>query len=254
VGRRLGAAAAGIALIAAAVLAFSLGKHPLVVGTNTASPLSPSVVIHGGETHCQLISRVPAGVSHVQLFADTIEGAPGDFRVKLRDRTGKIQFAGGRRLVLGSDVIRLKQPTTALHPARLCMHYFGRGHVVLAGERKRVPETIHTGQRRGVASILFLRPGLASWASQRDLIADRYANDQAGALGRWSLWLAIAAVIGAAALALFWLVFRLEPPRPVRRPPRPAPRPPAPEPHPSGPPSGAPLTPREPFDPHRPQQ
>ena len=211
--RRLGAALAGTALIAAAVLAYSLGKHPLVAGTNTASAISPAVVIRGGESRCQLIARVPAGVSHVQLAVNSIEGPPGDLRVKLRERGRKAEFAGGRRLVPGADVIRLKEPTRALHPASLCMHYFGDGQVILSGERKRLPvSAAHAGGRRGgVASVVFFRPGLESWASRRDVIADRYANAQAGALGRWSLWLAILAAIGAAALALWWLVFRLEP-------------------------------------------
>ena len=220
-GRRLGAALVGTGLIAAAVLAYSLGKHPFVAGTNTASPIAPAVVIRGGETHCQLSARVPGKVSHVQLAVSSIEGPPGDLRIKIRERGRKAEFVGGRRLVPGGDVIHLKHETRALHPASLCLHYFGSGQVVLAGERKRLPvAAAHAGGRRGgVASIVFLRPGLASWASRRDLIADRYANDQSGALGRWSLWLAIGAAIGAAALALWWLVFRLDPPPriPTRR-------------------------------------
>jgi hypothetical protein len=219
VGRRLGAALVGTGLIAAAILAYSLGKHPLVAGTNTASAISPAVVIRGGETHCQLIARVPAKVSHVQLAVNSIEGPPGDLRIKLRERGQKAEFAGGRRLIPGADVIHLKEPTRALHPASLCMHYFGSGQIVLTGERKRLPiSAAHSGgQRGGVASVVFFRPGLASWASRRDVIADRYANDQAGALGRWSLWLAIAAAIAAAALGLWWLVFRLDPPTELER-------------------------------------
>jgi hypothetical protein len=216
VGKRLGAALVGTALIAAAVLAFSLGKHPFVAGTNTASAISPAVVIHGGETRCQLSSRVPARVSHVQLAVSSIQGPPGDLRIKIRERGRKAEFVGGRRLIPGGDVIRLKHETRALHPASLCMHYFGRGLVILAGERKRLPiAAAHAGGRRGgIASVVFLRAGLGSWASRRDLIADRYANDQSGATGRWSLWLALIAALGAAALALCWLVFRLEPSRP----------------------------------------
>lgn len=214
-GRRLAAATAGTVLIAAAVLAFALGKHPVVAGTNTASPFSPALTVAGGETRCQPISRVPADVTHVRLVIDAIQGPPGDLRIKIRATTGSTQFAGGRQVVPAGDVIKLKQPTTALHRARICMHYFGTGRVVLSGERKRAPGAakLPGGRRRGVASIVFLRPGLSSWASRRDLIADRYANDQAGALGRWSLWLALVAAIGAAGLALWWLVFRLEPRR-----------------------------------------
>jgi hypothetical protein len=173
-------------------------------------------VIHSGETRCQLSARVPAGVSHVQLAVSAIEGPPGDLRIKIRERGHKAEFVGGRRLIPGGDVIRLKKETRALHPASLCMHYFGRGQVILAGERKRLPvSAAHAGGRRGgIASVVFLRPGLSSWAARRDLIADRYANDQSGATGRWSLWLSILAAIGAATLALWWLVFRLEPLRP----------------------------------------
>ena len=258
-GRRLGAALVGTALIAAAVLEFSLGKHPFVAGTNTASAISPAVSIRGGETHCQLISRVPDGVSHVQLAVSEIQGPPGDLRIKLRERGRKAEFVGGRRLVPGADIIRLKEETRALHPASLCMHYFGTGQVVLTGERKRLPvSAAHAGGRRGgVAAVVFLRPGLTSWASRRDLIADRYANDQSGFTGRWSLWLAIVATVGAAGMSLWWLVFRLEPPaartpRP-RRPERPLapPRPPRPaqSPPPARPTQPPPPPPREPFDP-----
>lgn len=210
--RRLAAAIAGTVLIAAAVLAFSLGKHPVIAGTNSASPISPALVIQGGETKCQLISRVPANASHVRLAIASIAGPPGDLRIKVRGTTEPApEFAGGRKVIPGGDVIKLKRPTKALHPAGLCMHYFGTGHIVLSGERKRVPPAFNTSAvvRRGSASVVFLRPGLTSWASRRDLIADRYANDQAGALGRWSLWLAVCAAIVAAGLALWWLVFRL---------------------------------------------
>ena len=70
-GRRLAAATAGTVLIAAAVLAFALGKHPVVAGTNTASPFSPALSVGSGETRCQLISRVPAGVAVVRVMPNT---------------------------------------------------------------------------------------------------------------------------------------------------------------------------------------
>ena len=239
--RRLGAALVGTALIAVAVLEFSLGKHPSVAGTNTASAISPAVTIRGGESHCQLISRVPAGVSHVQLAVSEIQGPPGDLRIKLRARGRKAEFAGGRRLIPGADIIRLKHETRALHPASLCMHYFGTGQIVLTGERKRLAvSAAHAGGRRGgVAAVVFLRPGLSSWASRRDLIADRYTNDQSGFTGRWSLWLAVFAAVGAAALSLWWLVFRLGAPVPPASPPGAT----------SGPPSTRPLSPRPPQPP-----
>jgi hypothetical protein len=62
-------------------------------------------------------------------------------------------------------------------------------------------------QKQGIASVVFLRPGSASWFSQTDEIADRYANAQTGLTGAWSLWVAILFVIAGALLAL-WAVVR----------------------------------------------
>ena len=122
---------------------------------------------------------------------------------------------GQGRLRLAGKVIRLDSPTRSLHPARVCLHYSGQGQIVLAGERKRVrSERVVGGTvKHGVASLVFLKSGLASWASRRDVIADRYANSQAHPFGEWTLWLAVLAAIGASLLALWWVAFRLEPRR-----------------------------------------
>jgi hypothetical protein len=205
---RLVAGTAGAALIGAAVLAFSLGKHPVVAGTNSAAPISPAFPIESGQTRCQSVSRVPADVSHLRVVLTAIHGPPGDLRVRITTEPGQVSVTGGRRVKPAGLVIRMKSPTTPLHPARICMHYFGQGRVILAGERKRVRD----GRRLGVASVVFLRPGLESWAGRRDVIAERYGNAQVGAVGGWALWVAVAAAVVAAALALLWIVFRLDAP------------------------------------------
>jgi hypothetical protein len=213
--RRLAAATVGAVLIAAAVLAFSLGKHPVTAGSNTAAPLLPAVAIHGGQTRCQEVSRVPAGVTHVRVVTSAIGGRPGRFEITLSEPGGGPATAGGGRIGLAGKVIRLDSPVGGLHPARACMRYLGGGDVVLAGERKRVrSEREASGAvKHGVASLLFLRPGLSSWASRRGVIADRYANSQADPLGEWTLWVAVLAALGAGLLALCWVAFRLEPRR-----------------------------------------
>jgi hypothetical protein len=105
-------------------------------------------------------------------------------------------------------VIRLESKTRALHPARICLTYSGPGELTLAGEAKRLPRAIHGAPKGGVASVVFLRPGLVSWASRRHQIADRYANSQVKPFGAWTLWVAALVAIGAALMALCWVVLR----------------------------------------------
>jgi hypothetical protein len=211
----MAAGVGGAILIATAILAFALGKHPVVAGTNSAAPIFPILPIDGGQTRCQTISRLPGNATHVRLVISAIRGAPGNLRVKIGGDSGNARFVGRNRVGPAGLVIRLEPPTRPLHPARMCLRYTGRGQVVLAGERKRAPADTVLGTSRldrRVPSVAFLRPGLSSWASRRHLIADRYVNSQASPFGGWSLWVGIGAAIGAALLALYWLVFRLDAP------------------------------------------
>jgi hypothetical protein len=208
---RLAAAAAGAVLIAAAVLAFSLGKHPVVAGTNTVSPVFPAFSAASGGTQCQLVSRVPAKASHVRLVVTSFQGERPVVQVKLTDRHGAVATSEMREAVPGGLVLPLRERTRAAHPANLCISSRGDGKVVFAGEEKRLPDgDASNALRGGVASVAFLRPGSSSWAARRDLIAERYANSQSGALGEWSLWTALAFAVIAFAFALWWLVFRPE--------------------------------------------
>ena len=216
--RRLAAAAAGAVLIAAAVLAFTLGKHPVVAGTNTVSPVLPAFAVSGGATECQLVSRVPAKASHVRLVVASLTGVSPELQVRLTERREPLAISRRKEATVGGTVLRLKERTLAGHPAKLCVSNRGDGRIVLAGEVKRLRgRGALSGVRGAVASVAFLRPGNSSWASRRQLIADRYAasqagalGSQAGALGSWSLWTAVAFVLIAFALAFWWLVFRLE--------------------------------------------
>jgi hypothetical protein len=213
--RRLAAATTGAVLIAAAVLAFALGKHPIVAGTNAAAPLLPAVTIQPDQTRCQAVSRVPGGTTHVRVVVSGISRQPGVLQLRVQGPEQGAGVVGRARAQLAGRVIRLDSPTKPLHPARVCLHYTGPGQIVLSGERKRLRvDRVNGGiRKRGIASLVFLKPGLASWASRRNVIADRYAASQAHPLGKWSLWFAVLAAIGAALLALWWLVFRLEPRR-----------------------------------------
>jgi hypothetical protein len=209
--KRLAAAGAGAVLIAAAALAFSLGKHPVVAGTNTVSPVFPAFSAGSGATQCQLVSRVPAKASHVRLVVTSLKGERPVLQVKIADRHGSVAISERREAILGGMVLPLRKRTRAAHPANLCISNRGDGQIVFAGEEKRLPDGDGPTQPRGgIAGVTFLRPGTSSWGARRDLIAERYAHSQAGALGEWSLWTAVAFAVVAFALALWWLVFRLE--------------------------------------------
>ena len=215
-GRRLAAAAAGIVLVVAAVLAFLHGKHPVVAGTNTAAPVIAAIPLSGDETRCQAVSRVPARTSHVRVVVDSMVGPAGRLRVTIYGPGRLFAAKGGTRVNPGGVVIPLVRRTTGLHPGTLCLSYLGQGRVVLAGERKRVPRqyALPGEERRAVASVVYLRPGLSSWGARREVIVERFGNAQAGSFGGWSLWAAGALALAAALLALWWLIFRLElPPR-----------------------------------------
>jgi hypothetical protein len=212
--RRLAAAAAGAVLIVIAVLAFSLGKHPVVAGTNTAAPLYAALELPRGEARCQTVSRVPAGATHLRVVVTSVTGPAGRLHVNIAPTEGgQVAVAGRKRVRPAGLVIRLERKTRAVHPATVCMTYLGRGRMILAGEIKRVPprEAAPGEPERGVASIVFLQRGLSSWASRRDTIAERFDNAQPGFVGGWSLWAAALLAVAAAVTALWWMVFRLEP-------------------------------------------
>jgi hypothetical protein len=211
--RRLAAGIAGAVLIAAAVLAFALGDHPVVVGTDTVAPLLPAAGLKDGVNRCQPLSRVPPGATRVAVVTSSLSGRPGQLRVSILGPDGQESASGTGPVGRAGFVIHLNARTRVLHPAQICLQYSGPGEVTLAGEAKRAPgpQAVNGAPKGGVASVVFLRPGVTSWASRRDQILQRYANSQVSPFGEWTLWFAIAAAIGAALLALFWVVFRNAP-------------------------------------------
>jgi hypothetical protein len=208
---RLVAAAAGIAVIAAAALAFSLGSHPVVAGTNTAEPLYETVAVPASERRCQRIARVPGGADRIQIWVTRFAGAPPMLLATLRDPSGRIA-AGEARFGLGESRIELESRTRAGHRATFCLSNPGRDWVALAGETKRLPPAPGRSrkERRGVASVIFLEPGSETWASRTGEIVDRFGYGLVGAIGTWALWVAALLAAVAAGLAL-WLVTRPDP-------------------------------------------
>jgi hypothetical protein len=207
---RLAAAAAGLVLIAAAVVAFALSSNPPKAGTNTVEPNVPSVFLGRGAQHCQRVSRVPAETSRVQVIVTRLTEGARRLRVEVTKR-GNVVSSGTQPVVPVVNRIRLHPHTPAVRRAQICFSNPGKGRIAISGGPKRLPGARgRNGEKRPVASLIFLRHGSASWVSQTGTIADRYANAQTGPLGGWSLWAAALLAIAAAALAIWCVVLQPE--------------------------------------------
>jgi hypothetical protein len=205
---RLAAAVAGTILIAAAVFAFSLSSHPVIAGTNTVEPVTPSVSVEGGQPQCQRIARVPAGADRLKLLVTFVTGGAHSLHIEITDPRGIVSTGDLTPATPGAKLIKLKPPTRAAHRATLCLSHPGSGRVMIGGDLKRSPGEPKgkEAEKQGVASAIFLRPGSSSWVAETDTIADRYANTQAGLLGGWAVWLAALLAIGAAVMGIWSVV------------------------------------------------
>ena len=220
---RLGAAAAGVALITAAVLGFALAAHPVVAGTNGIDPLYDTVFLRGGVPYCQQVPDLPSETSRVQVRVSRMSGATRSLRVVIVDRRGRIArgeapVAGGGNLTVELD---RATPEHRIRHAGACFTNLDRGEIVLAGETKRCtprdtgagttapclhPSSKPPGEKyRWLVGMRFLRSGSTSWLSDANLILDRFELGQAGWFGAWAVWLAAALALIAAALALWWI-------------------------------------------------
>jgi hypothetical protein len=207
---RLVAGAAGVILIAAAVLAFGLSSTPPKAGTNTVEPIVPSVFLGRRAQHCQRISRVPADATRAQVIVTRLTEGARRLRVQITKR-GNVVSSGTQLVVPVINRIRLHPHTPAVRRAQICFSNPSKGRIAISGGPKRLPGARgRTGEKRPVASVIFLRHGSASWASQTGTISDRYANAQTGPLGGWSLWAAALLAIGAAGLAIWSVVLQPE--------------------------------------------
>lgn len=194
-------------LIAVAAIAFALSSNPVRAGTNTVEPSVPSVFLGAHAQHCQRISRVPADSNRVQVIVTRLTEGARRLRVEIFN-AGHVVSSGTQQVVPVVNRIRLHPHTPAGHRARICFSNPGKGRIAISGGVKRLPGARgKNGERRPIASVIFLRHGSASWVSQTGAIADRYANAQTGPLGGWAIWAAGLLALGALALAIWSVVF-----------------------------------------------
>ena len=204
------AAAAGVVVIGAAVLAFLLPSHTVVVGTNRVSLVYGSLIVPGHKRKCQRLPTVPRGADRVRAgIAGTYGGSVPALGVQIEQR-GRVLGAGAVRPVREDRTaeIPLLQPTLpATGRALICFNNPGKGSVSLRGELRKVASPRGGFVRRPVAGVIFVAPGSSSWLSRMGEIARRYGYSQAGALGSWTLSMVV--LFGLAAL-LFALASLLD--------------------------------------------
>jgi hypothetical protein len=208
--RRLVAAIAGAVVLLGVFLAYSVDERPMVAGSNTVAPFYPALTLPRKSSRCQEITHVPAKANRVRVIASAVPDAPAELGVKLVDPSGVNTKGIKKDLRRGPLAIGLNRLTRSAQRGGICFYNYGDAHLVLAGEDKLVKGG-RAGKKQGVASVVFVRPRLSTWGAQRDVIAERFANAQPGAFGGWSLWFAVLLAAAATGLALWWLVFRLEP-------------------------------------------
>lgn len=221
---RIAAAAAGVLLIAASVLAFSLTSHPAVAGTNDVNPTYQTLHLHIG-TYCQPLPRLPAQTSRLQVRILKRDSPRRGFEILILDARGR-ELTDGRayRVAPGTLTIGLHPlpPRRGAEHAWACFIMRKHGEIVFLGEVKRCVLR-HTGfslpapcfrrtdkpadkRFRWMVGIRFLRSGSTSWLSQANLILDRFGLGQAGVFGVWAAWLAAVLAVLGVGLALWWLI------------------------------------------------
>jgi hypothetical protein len=207
-GGRLAAAAVGLVLIAAALAAFSLSSRPVTAATNTVEPIEPSVYLDPGGHECQLVARIPRGADRVKLLITYVTGGARHLQLQITDRRGLVANGDAKPVSIGETLVQLKPRTRSSRRAQVCFSNPGQGRIVIGGGPKRDPTVARgsKGDRHNVASLIFVRPGSASWFSQTGNIADRYANAQTGPLGGWSILAAAALAMCAAGLGIWSVV------------------------------------------------
>jgi hypothetical protein len=206
---RLAAAAAGALLIAAVIVGFALSSNPPVAGTSSVEPVRPSVGVSAGTPQCQAVSRVPGGADRIKLVVAYVEGGARNLRVEITDRGEPVTKGVLKPARPGEQLMRLRPRTRPAHRATLCFSVPRQGQIAIGGDTKRIRGSVKgpEARKQQIASVVFLRPGSASWFSQTGVIADRYANAQTGITGGWSLWIAVLFAAAAALIGL-WSVVR----------------------------------------------
>jgi len=190
---------AGLAAVAVVVAITLAPSEPRRSGTNNVPLAGPVASLPPGAAACQR-EDVPEQTRVVRLHVDAADGRPRPV-VRVGD-----DGASGRR------VRRVADGTVDVTLARDAPEGSAEVCVRNAGARTLDVLGYPTGERRGrpTGPIAFdyYRAGSESWWQVAPAVAQRMSFGKSGLLGGWALWLAVALVLIAWALAAraLWLI------------------------------------------------
>jgi Predicted membrane protein (DUF2142) len=204
----------GPLLIAVSVVVLmSIGDRPLL-GTNRVTPASFfAVVPPGGQACTGAAEDIPAGTGLVVVRTDRAQQGPLGVTLVAGGRA----FAGGARHAYdaGDTDVRLGAPVRDARRAVVCVRNGGAEPLGLAGRPAGGKPEARVNGRPVDAQfrIEYRGANRVSWWSRAGRILDRFGDGKASFVGSWTLWLAVALVVVAIALAAFALLDRLPPRR-----------------------------------------
>src|SRR4029077_18276819 len=134
--------------------------------TNTVEPSVPSVFLGRDAQHCQRISRVPANANRVEVIVTRLTQGARRLRVEIVD-SGRVVASGTQLVTPVTNRIRLHPHTPAARRARIWFSNPGMCDVGSSGGTPLLSRARgKNGERRPIASVIFLRHGSSSWLSQ----------------------------------------------------------------------------------------
>jgi hypothetical protein len=195
------ALAAGLALVAIAII-IVLSRSPLVVvGTNGVPAYRGVAYANGGTSGCQVAGTIPSGTTAIRISASANVGPT----VTLRAISGSEVITEGKRPagwgIDESVTVPVKRVSSTVSTARLCTT-FGKSLEPIEINGAEVQTTGPGGTRARAVRLRFeyMRPGSSSWWSLARGVAHRMGFGHAPS-GTWIVFLLIALTIAIAALA-----------------------------------------------------
>jgi hypothetical protein len=190
------AAGAGAILIALAVALVASDSERRVAGTNLIAPLNPTVEVRPGGSACQPVKNLPGGAGYARVRADA-GGGEIEPRISVTESGRPLSF-GESAGPEGAIEVPLEPVTRPAALARVCVANRGGEPMLLYGERKRT----RGGGFAYLYGVSFLEDEPSSLLTRADVAAQRFGNGQAGWLGAWAMWLALALAVAAAGVGM----------------------------------------------------
>jgi hypothetical protein len=203
------ALAAGLALLALALILVLSGSPLVVARANSVPPEQPIVKADGSTTICQDGERVPARVTAARLTLVAVVGP----RVHVTVASGGRTFTSGTTgsgWTAGAVTVPLAPLSRPLPSASFCFSLGPSAEAVeVGGAATGLARAARTGFGRilsGRFTIEYMRPGSASWWSSIETVARELGLGHAPS-GTW-LAAILALAMAGVVLAASWLALR----------------------------------------------